>query len=36
VFSKQRYDENYKHLQLSHGIVSHSAEQWATVGKVRG
>ena len=34
-FNQSRFEEHYKHLQLSHGIVSHDAEQWATVSRVR-
>ena len=28
-------DAFYKHLKLPHGIVSHDAEQWAVVDRVR-
>ena len=35
AFSKQRYEKYYKKLKLSHVIVSHKAEQWATVDKVQ-
>lgn len=34
-FNAQRFKTHYRRLKLSHGIVSHSAEQWATVGKVK-
>ena len=34
-FNPERYNLHYKHLKLSHGIVSHDAEQWATVDTVR-
>lgn len=34
-FSPERFNLHYKHLKLSHGIVSHDAEQWATVDTVR-
>ena len=34
-FNLDRYNSHYKHLKLSHGIVSHDAEQWATVDTVR-
>ena len=34
-FKKERYEKYYKKLKLSHVIVSHKAEQWATVDKVQ-
>ena len=34
-FSMRRFVKYYKHLKLSHGVVSHSAEQWAVVDRVR-
>ena len=34
-FSSARYNEFYKHLNISHGIVSHTAEQWAEVDRVQ-
>ena len=34
-FNKARYEKHYKKLKLSHAIVSHSAERWATVDKVQ-
>ena len=34
-FNKDRFVTFYKSLDLSRGIVSHSAEQWAVVDKVR-
>ena len=34
-FNKARHNEHYAHLKLSHGIVSHDAEQWAVVDKVK-
>lgn len=34
-FSAARFKMHYSKLKLSHGIVSHSAEQWATVGRVK-
>ncbi len=32
---KVRFCEHYKHLNLSHGIVSHNAEEWAVAASVR-
>jgi hypothetical protein len=34
-FNADRFKLHYKHLKLSHGIVSHDAEQWAVVDRVR-
>ena len=34
-WSSERFDKYYKRLKLSHGIVSHSAEQWAVVDRVK-
>ena len=34
-WSKERYEKYYKHLEVSHGIVSHSAEQWSEKDKVK-
>ena len=34
-FSKERHELHYKHLALSHGIVSHDAEEWVSVGRIK-
>jgi hypothetical protein len=34
-FSVVRHNRHYKRLNLSHGVVSHSAEQWAVVHSVK-
>lgn len=34
-WSKVRYESNYKNLKISHGIVSHKAEQWAEKDSVK-
>lgn len=32
---RSRFVKNYKHLRLSHGIVTHKREEWAIVKKIR-
>ena len=31
---RDRFEQHYKHLQLSHGVVSHKREEWSLVKKV--